>query len=276
MATLMPVDRDHDDALREAAAHRGMKLVKSRRRKPGAGDYGKYGLTDTGGQALLGIGDNGLTATADDVRRYLRKAEGSTWAASADVTPVRLPPRPVVEKAEEEESAETIVAARKPRQVQQVKEREPEPEPKPEPEPEPEPELRVRPAVKGDLKAVAALLDAQHSESVSADRFDALRRSGGGVLVADRGGVIGCVAWHLILGLHAPPIGRITAIVVDRATRRRGVGRAMFDAAVAAMVDQGCGSVEAVGAIAVRNANGFYRAVGLGQEGYRFVRDVGE
>jgi ribosomal protein S18 acetylase RimI-like enzyme len=143
-------------------------------------------------------------------------------------------------------------------------------------EPEPEPELRVRPAVKGDLKAVAALLDAQDSESVSADRFDALRRSGGGVLVADRGGVIGCIAWHIILGLHAPPIGRLTAIVVDRATRRRGVGRAMFDAAVAAMVDQGCGSVEAVGAIAVRNANGFYRAIGLGQEGYRFVRDVGE
>jgi ribosomal protein S18 acetylase RimI-like enzyme len=265
----MPVDRDHDDALREAAAHRGMKLVKSRRRKPGAGDYGKYGLTDTGGQALLGIGDNGLTATADDVRRYLRKAEGSTWAASADVTPVRLPPRPVVEKAEEEESAETIVAARKPRRVQQVKEKEPEPEP------EPEPELRVRPAVKGDLKAVAALLDAKGSESVSADRFDALRRSGG-LLVADRGGVIGCVACHVILGLYALPVGRITAIVVDRASRRRGVGRAMFDAAVAAMVDQGCGSVEAVGAIAVRNANGFYRAIGLGQEGYRFVRDVGE
>ena len=266
----MPVGRDDDDALREAAAHRGMKLVKSRRRKPGAGDYGKYGLTDAGGKALLGIGDDGLTATADDVRRYLRKAEGSTWAASADVTPVRSPPRPVVAKAEEEESAETIVAARKPRQAQQVKEREPEPEP------EPEPELRVRPAVKGDLKAVAALLDAQDSESVSADRFDALRRSGGGVLVADRGGVIGCIAWHIILGLHAPPIGRLTAIVVDRATRRRGVGRAMFDAAVAAMVDQGCGSVEAVGAIAVRNANGFYRTVGLGQEGYRFVRDVGE
>ena len=33
------------DTLREMAANRGLKLVSSRRRKPG-GDFGKYGLKD--------------------------------------------------------------------------------------------------------------------------------------------------------------------------------------------------------------------------------------
>ena len=36
---------EQDDALREMAANRGCKLVKSRRRKPG-GDFGRYGLKD--------------------------------------------------------------------------------------------------------------------------------------------------------------------------------------------------------------------------------------
>jgi hypothetical protein len=35
---------ERDKMLREMAQHRGFKLVKSRRRKPG-GDFGRYGLT---------------------------------------------------------------------------------------------------------------------------------------------------------------------------------------------------------------------------------------
>ena len=38
-------NKERDEALREMAANRGCKLVKSRRRKPG-GDYGLYGLAD--------------------------------------------------------------------------------------------------------------------------------------------------------------------------------------------------------------------------------------
>ncbi|KQR84156.1 GNAT family N-acetyltransferase [Sphingomonas sp. Leaf343] len=255
---------DEAAALRDAAAHRGLKLVRSRRRKPGVGDYGLYGLTDAGGKALLGMGDAGLTATADDIRAYLRKAEGSTWAQSAEVTPARIPPRkPAADAGDGEPPATRRRAAGKPRRTT--------PEKAPEPEPAPEPELVIRAAARADLEAIARLIDPD--AVLSADRFDAVRNSGG-VLVADRGGVIGCVAWHMIMSLQSAPVGRITMIAVDKAARRQGVGRAMVDAARAALIDRGCESVEAVGVIAVRNVNGFYRAMGFEQQGYRFVREA--
>ncbi len=255
---------DETAALRDAAAHRGLKLVRSRRRKPGVGDYGLYGLTDAGGKALLGMGDAVLTATSDDIRAYLRKVEGSTWAQSAEVTPARIPPRkPAADANDGEPPATRRKAAGKPRRTT--------PEKVPEPEPAPGPELVIRAAAGADREAVARLIDPD--AVLSADRFDAVRNSGG-VLVADRGGVIGCVAWHMIMSLQSAPVGRITMIAVDKAARRQGVGRAMVDAAHAALIDRGCESVEAVGVIAVRNANGFYRAMGFEQQGYRFVREA--
>jgi ribosomal protein S18 acetylase RimI-like enzyme len=79
-------DPGDDEKLREAAEHRGLKLVRSRRRKPGVGDYGKYGLTDAAGKPLLGIGDDGLTATAKDISDYLRAGATNTWKISAETT----------------------------------------------------------------------------------------------------------------------------------------------------------------------------------------------
>jgi N-acetylglutamate synthase-like GNAT family acetyltransferase len=82
-------DETIDQKLREMAEHRGFKLVKSRRRKPGTGDYGKFGLTQADGKALLGIGEAGLTASAIDIEAYLRKGSVSTWKASAENVPAR-------------------------------------------------------------------------------------------------------------------------------------------------------------------------------------------
>lgn len=77
------------DSLREMAQHRGLKLVKSRRRKPGTGDFGKFGLTDEKGNPLVGIGAGGLTASAEDIEAYLRAGAASTWQQSAKITPDR-------------------------------------------------------------------------------------------------------------------------------------------------------------------------------------------
>lgn len=78
-----------DDVLREAAARRGLKLVKSRKRKAGVGDYGRYGLINGAGKELFGFGSDGLTALPADIRDYLRKSEVSTRAQSAELTPDR-------------------------------------------------------------------------------------------------------------------------------------------------------------------------------------------
>jgi len=81
-----------DQKLREMAEHRGFKLVKSRKRKPGTGDFGKFGLTQADGKPLLGMGEHGLTASADDIEAYLRNGSVSTWKASAESASARTVP----------------------------------------------------------------------------------------------------------------------------------------------------------------------------------------
>ena len=76
------------DELRAIAEHRGMKLVRSRKRTPGVGDYGKFGLTDAADKPLLGIGEQGLTASAADIARYLRGGaadSGDTFSPSSGI-----------------------------------------------------------------------------------------------------------------------------------------------------------------------------------------------
>jgi hypothetical protein len=94
------------EELRAMAEHRGLKLVRSRKRTPGAGDYGKYGLTDADGKALLGVGKDGLTASAKDIEEYLRGGALSSWKRSAETTPDRPPSksRPSVEPEGDEPS----------------------------------------------------------------------------------------------------------------------------------------------------------------------------
>ena len=302
-----------DDALREAAAHRGLKLVKSRKRKAGVGDYGRFGLTDASGKELFGFGPDGLTATPADIRDHLRKSEVSTWSQSAEVTPDRPKPSkaaPAVLAANDTDAIEDIPATaadsgdrgKRTRQVAKAGSRRkpasggrrvvvgnplsaeaahsgaqpaPKPEPEPDPEPEPAPVLVIRSAAKTDLAAIKTLVGVQVSAAELGSRFNELKRAGGGVIVADRGAVIGCIAWQAVLGLQAGPIGRLTLLIVAEEARRTGIGCALVDAARLAMIDQGCEMIEAMSDIEVRNVNGFYRALGFAQKSYRFVSDAG-
>ena len=85
---------EKDDALRAMATHRGYKLVKSRRRKPG-GDFGLYGLKDAKGEPAFGMAKWGLTASAGDIEGFLRGSERDVWAKSAgSAKRVKAPPLP--------------------------------------------------------------------------------------------------------------------------------------------------------------------------------------
>lgn len=102
--------------LREMAEHRGLKLVKSRKRNPGTGDFGKFGLVQADGEPLLGVSQAGLTASAEDIETYLRKGSLNTWKASAQSVPARAAP---VEKPIRLENADDDVESspvKRPRQ----------------------------------------------------------------------------------------------------------------------------------------------------------------
>ncbi len=98
------------EKLREMAAHRGLKLLSSRRRKPG-GDFGKYGLNDAKGRPVFGMGKDGLAASAGEVEDYLRGATSNAWSKSAGSV-----------KARSKSKAEPRVAAvAKPRPIPRFK-----------------------------------------------------------------------------------------------------------------------------------------------------------
>lgn len=88
------------DMLREMATHRGLKLVASRRRKPG-GDFGLYGLKDAAGAAVFGFDGDALTASAAAIEDYLRGAVSNAWSVSAGSLPARR--RPKAKRAREAE-----------------------------------------------------------------------------------------------------------------------------------------------------------------------------
>ncbi|TGX55229.1 cupin domain-containing protein [Sphingomonas gei] len=100
------------------ATHRGLKLIASRRRKPG-GDFGKYGLNDAKGAPVFGVDVNGLAASAEEVEEYLRGTASNAWSKSAGSVRARQKPKAAPKAA-------------------------PAPKPKPRPRPRPRPRLEVK------------------------------------------------------------------------------------------------------------------------------------
>lgn len=78
--------------LREMASNRGLRLVASRRRKPG-GDFGKYGLNNAKGDPVFGVDKDGLSASAEEIEDYLRGATSNAWSKSAGSAKSRPKPK---------------------------------------------------------------------------------------------------------------------------------------------------------------------------------------
>jgi GNAT superfamily N-acetyltransferase len=273
-------EEDSDRMLRDMAENRGCKLVKSRRRKPGTGDYGHYGLKDAkSGQEVFGFGDDGLTATAEQIADWLRGGAVAEWkrslkaAAGAPQTRARAKQKP--EPANDE--AEPAAARRKaaPPAPASV----PAPPPPPPP-PKPKPGLVVRDARPRDAEAIAALATELGFPNDSAGvkkRLAALAKAGTPVLVADEGGVVGCLAWNVWTALHRPkPVGRITMMVVTKPARRRGVGAALVAEAEARFRAAGCGLAEVTSNVELGGAHDFYRRQDYERTSWRFAKPLKE
>lgn len=268
-------------ALREMAANRGFRLVRSRRRKPG-GDFGRYGLADAKtGKQLFGFGKAGLEASAEEIEEHLRGRSESTWQGSlraAGKSASARPPRPAAEskpaparpqRARAAEPVERPVKARPKR----------DPVSKAPPPPSPPPTLRIRTADSVDGDSVAALVRELGFEIASddaAERIGRLSRAGEAVLIAKLGDdVVGCLTWHVMPVLHRPlPVGRISMLVVARAARRKGVGKALVAAAEERLSRRGCGLVEVTSNLKLSAAHKFYRSLGYEKTSYRFARPL--
>lgn len=124
------------EKLREMAAHRGLRLVASRRRKPG-GDFGKCGLNDAKGEAVFGIGDEGLTASAEQIEDYLRGATSNAWSKSA----ASVEARP---KSRAETKARRAAKPKAEPKVAPTPEPRTKPKAAPAPKPEPKPRFKVK------------------------------------------------------------------------------------------------------------------------------------
>jgi ribosomal protein S18 acetylase RimI-like enzyme len=247
----MPDPRD--EMLRAMAAHRGLRLIKSRRRKPG-GDFGRYGLADAkSGQDCFGIGKHGLEADADEIEDYLRRGAKADWKRSLG-------------------TAGKATARAKPKK--RAVARAPDPPPKPASQPKPEPELIVREAKAGDAAAIATLLGLPVAQVKKV--LGRLVEAGEAPFVAEQSSVVGCAAWHSIPTLQHGSVGRITLVHVAGDARRRGVGTRLIEAAEARLAERGCALFEAVSDIDLADAHGFFRRRGYERTSYRFAKSAGD
>lgn len=173
------------EELREMAEHRGLRLVRSRRRKPG-GDFGRYGLVDRrSGKDVFGVGKRGLQASDEEIERFLRGQDVATWKSSAKAArtvssgPER-PPRPPRDPL-----------STHPRSAARHKARPASPAPSPAAKGEPEPELEFRKGTKADVATLARLVGELSGgvERAGLQRqMAALARQKAPLLVADKGG----------------------------------------------------------------------------------------
>jgi ribosomal protein S18 acetylase RimI-like enzyme len=306
-------DATIDEKLRDMAEHRGLKLVKSRKRKAGVGDFGKFGLTDPAGKPLLGISAQGLEASAEDIEAYLRAGAVSTWKASAETTPdtpaSKFPPSPD-DTGADQDAEPTIRPRGKRRSAGQSKRanepastgrhkqddlrkerrqpaaKEPAdaaPTPResvrhPNPTPAPEPKLIIRSAKSADAAALVPLL--RQLSGVKLDELGVARnlktalKADAGMAVAELGEIAGCCAWAVIPTIQHGLVGRLTLLLVAEAHRRKGIATALLDAAIVPLRKAGCARLEAMSDIEVKNAHNFFRTLKFEQTSYRFARTI--
>ena len=127
-----------------------------------------------------------------------------------------------------------------------------------------------------DLPALVTLLNQSTRTSLAAATraYERIRAQGNFVVrVAESSsrlvGTYGLMAMDN-LGHDGAPVGIVENVVVDAAWRRRGLGRALMDDAVAHARAAGCYKLVLASNDALREAHAFYEALGFARQGVAF------
>lgn len=249
------------DALAETARNRGLKLVRSRVRTPNKRRFGKVGLTDSSGKAVFGMDSKGPMGSPADAEDFLRNFSARDWGASLDVA---VMPR-------KRKAPKTIRAA--------ANDIEPAPAPKAPPRPKPEPKLKIRDAKPDDAPRLVELireLGHEIDEKKVRKNIAALKKTGETPLVAtlDKVVVAMCGVGRRVV-IHRPaPIGRITALIVNKGAQGQGLGRKLVEAAESWMRREGCQIVEVTSNDNLAKAHAFYRHLGFERSSIRFFKKL--
>lgn len=234
------------DTLAESARNRGLKLVRSRVRKPGKRRFGKVGLADTKGKPVFGMAEKGPTAKPEEVEKYLRDLGSGDWSASLGA-----------------------IAAARARKKAKTK---PKPEPAPPP---PKPELRD--AKPGDAPRLAQLIGELGHEvdaKVVRKNLVPLRTANETPIVATLGKeVVGLCGTHRMLALHRDRlVGRVNILIVTKSAQGQGIGRMLLEEAERRLRKLGCGRIEITVGEERTAAQAFYRHLGYERSTIRYQK----
>ena len=140
--------------------------------------------------------------------------------------------------------------------------------------------IEIRACTPEDSAAVSTLLDELgYTVSIrqATEQVTELGKTGADPIflaLAD-GQILGLLALHLSRMLQYPsPIVRVTALVVDRRARRRGVGKLLMQHAEQVGAAAGCEFVELTSAMDRAEAHAFYRNIGYEPNSLRFRKPL--
>jgi ribosomal protein S18 acetylase RimI-like enzyme len=138
----------------------------------------------------------------------------------------------------------------------------------------------IRACTPDDAIAVSALLGELGypvSPQQAAENIRQLDETGSDpiLLAVSEGRVAGVLAGHFCRMLqYGKPVMRVTALVVDREARRRGIGKLLMEHAEELAAARGCDFIELTSAITRAEAHAFYRSLGYEANSLRFRKSV--
>jgi len=141
----------------------------------------------------------------------------------------------------------------------------------------PEGEVTIRNAEADDSRALADLIRelgfAAEPAEIAARLGHPDQASQMSLIAEKDGEIVGCATLDVMQVLHRPhAVGRISMLIVAQNIRRRGVGRALVEAAKERLEKAGCGLLEVTSNMDLKQAHAFYESLGFERTSFRFVK----